>query len=137
MSLIEPNIIDTLKRYKTYLVIGGLAVLLVGAALFLYSCGDDYLFKSKVQKDKEAIANTAQEIANVSKEIANLQLQKEGLKANLNTATEQLHKDVFGHEEAKKESNQALANLQKAIETNSNVDRTVEDLNRALERLEQ
>jgi hypothetical protein len=44
---------------------------------------------------------------------------------------------LFGHEDAKKETNQALGNFQKAVNANANIDRTLEDLNKALERLDQ
>jgi hypothetical protein len=137
MSLENPTILERAIQHKKFLVFGGLGLLLVGTALFLYQCGGDYAFKSKVQKDKDAIANTAKEIANISNTIVNLELQKESLKTNVNAATEQLQKDLFGHEDAKKETNQALGNFQKAVNANANIDRTLEDLNKALERLDQ
>jgi chromosome segregation ATPase len=136
MSLENPTILERAIQHKKFLVYGGLGLLLVGIALFLYQCGDDYVFKSKVQKQKDEISNTAQEIANVSNQIANLEIKKEGLQVNVNTATEQLQKDLFGLDAAKKETNQALANFQNAVNKNANIDRTLEDLNRVLQELD-
>lgn len=136
MSLIEPTWLDFIRRHKTKFVIAGLAVLLIGVALFLYDCGEAAWFKSKVQKQKDAIANDAKEIANVTNQIANLELKREGLRTNVNTSTQELTNSLFGLEDAKKQTNQALANLDKAVNSNSNVDRTVDDLNKVLERLD-
>jgi chromosome segregation ATPase len=136
VSLIEPNIIDTLKRYKTVLVVGGLGLLLVGVALFLYDCGEGAWFRSKVEKQKEEIANTAKEIANVSNQITELERKKEGLRVNVNTATEELQRDIFGREEAKEEANKAIANFERSVNANANIDRSIEDMERVLEKLE-
>src|SRR5688572_20370941 len=76
MSLTDPNIIERLRPYKTLLVYGGLGLLLIGLALFFYSCGSDYFFKRDIEKKKDEIANTAKEIANISNQIANLEVQK-------------------------------------------------------------
>lgn len=137
MSLENPTLVEKALQHKKWLIYGGLGLLLILVALFLYQCGDEYLFKSKIQKQKDGIASELKEIGNISNQIANLQEKKAAAAANVNTATQELHKDLFGLDEAKKESNQALANLQKAVNANSNVDRTVEDLNKILEKLEQ
>lgn len=135
MSLVEPTIWEKVKPYKRWIIYGGLGLLLIGVGLFLYQCGDEYLFKSKVQKQKDEIADTVQEIKDKSNQISELEKEKAALAANVNTATQELQKDLFGLDEAKKETNQALANLAKAVNANSNVDRTLEDLNKALEKL--
>jgi biopolymer transport protein ExbB/TolQ len=137
MSLENPTWIERAIQHKRWLIYGGLGLLLVLVALFLYQCGDDYLFKSKVQKQKDEIANSVDEIRDISNQIANLQEQKAGKVAEINAATEQLEKDIFGREEVKAEVNQALANFQRAINSNSNVNRTAEDIEKILEKLEE
>lgn len=137
MSLENPTLLERAIQHKKWLIYGGLGLLLILAALFLYQCGDDYIFKSKVQKEKDAIANDLKEIANKSNQITELEKEKAALTANVNTATQELTNSLFGLEDAKKETNQALANLQKAVNSNSNVDRTVEELNKILEKLDE
>lgn len=134
MSLVEPTIWDKIP-HKRLLVYAGLGLLLLGVGLFLWQCGDDYLFKSKVQKQKDEIANELKEITNVSNQIIELEKKKEGLALNVNAATEELKKDLFGLEEAKKETDEALANFQRAVNANDNVNRTAQDLEDALKRL--
>lgn len=132
MSLIEPNFF---LRYKTWLIYGGLGILLIGVALFLYDCGENAWFKSKVQKQKDEIKAETNKIANISSQIIELEKEKAAATANVNAAAEQLQKDIFGREELKTEANQALANFQRAANSNLNVNRSAEDLEKILERL--
>jgi small-conductance mechanosensitive channel len=136
MSLTDPTFLDAIRPYKTWLIYGALAIVLIGIALGLYSCGDEYLFKSKLQKDKDAIKTETNQIANITSEIHELEKTKAAAQANVNAATAQLEKDIFGREELKKETNQALANFQKAVNANANIDRTAEDLKRVLDKLD-
>lgn len=138
MSLVEPfNFTKFWAAYKRPLMIVGLGILLLLVALFLYDCGGDYLFKSKLQKQKDEIITDTKEIVNISNQIHELEKAKEAKKVEVNAATEQLNKDLSGHQEAKTEANQALANFQKAVNSNTNVDRTLEDLERVLEKLKE
>lgn len=135
MSLENPTIFEKAMQHKKLLIYGALAILLIGLATGLYSCGSDYFFKSKVQKQKDEIANTAKEIGNISNQIANLEHKKIEATANINALAANLDRDLFGREEAKTEANEALANFHKSVNANLDVNRSAEDLERILEKL--
>jgi uncharacterized membrane protein YhiD involved in acid resistance len=135
MSLIDPNVWDKILPYKRWIIYGALGIVLIGLVLFLYDCGSEYIAKSKITKQKEAINAEVDKIANSQQQIIELEKEKSAAQANVNAATEELQKNIFGLDQAKQETNQALANLQRATNSNSNVDRSAEDLKRILERL--
>lgn len=138
MSLLEPNWYDKLKAWPYFklaaLVAGLIAV--IGFGLFVVDRCDSYSANRKDKAAKDKIANTAKEIANISNVISNLEVQKAEKAGELNRDMEQLQKDIFGRDEAKAETNAALANFQKAVNANSNVNRSAEDLERILRELE-
>lgn len=128
--------LEFIRQHKTAAAVAICVVILIGLGLFLYSAGSDYLFKRQIDKKKEAIAEQVNEIANISNQIANLELKKSGTVANINNDTEELARAVFGLEEAKKATNAALANFNAAVNSNSNIDRTAEDLLRQVQKLD-
>lgn len=119
-------------------LVGIIIACLVGLLLlwFLFTKGEEYLWSSGVTKTKEAINANVAEIGNITNQIANLELKREGLKEGVNRDMQDLQKEIFGREEIKTEANQALANYHKAVNANSNVDRTAEDLEDVLRRLD-
>lgn len=124
--------------HKTKLIIGVLAAVLVFAAiLWALDAFDSWSFNRSHTKAKEQVANTAKEIANIQTEITNLETKKAEKTGELKRDMEQLQDDIFGREELKAEANQAIANFQRAVNSNSNVDRSAEDLKKVLERLNQ
>lgn len=112
-------------------------VLLVGVIFWISDSYGTWSFGRGQNKAKEQIANTAKEIANIQTEIANLENRKSEKQGELKRDTEALSNSLFGLEEAKKETNAAIANFQKAVNNNSNVNRSLEDLDKVLEKLEQ
>ena len=135
MSLESPTLFEKALQHKRWIIYGVLGLVLLGLVLFLYQCGSDYVFKSKVQKQKDEIVDQTKEIANISNQIVELEKTKAGKLAEVNAATEQLNKDLFGREEVKAEANQALANFHKSVNANLDVNRSAEDLERILEKL--
>lgn len=138
MSLTDPTIIDRLKAWPYWKVTAvgvGLLILIGFVAFTVDRCG-----KSRDQKDtdekKAAINANVAEIGNITNQITNLEVRREGLKEGVNRDMQDLQKDIYGREEAKREANQALANFQRAIDSNSNVNRSAEDLERVLRNLD-
>lgn len=136
MTLENPNILERLRpHWKIIATIVGLIVVL-GVVLFTIDrCSTNRDIK-RTEEKKEAIKDATNQIANVSNQITQLEIEREGLRANVNRDMQQLQKDVFGREEAKREANQALANFMNAVNANTNVDRTAEDLERILRELD-
>lgn len=135
MSLTEPNIIEKLKPYKLTIIGIGLLALL-GIIAGIIGWADGWWFKRGVAKDKQEIVDTAKELANVNAQIGNLLIKQGELKGKIERDTEQLQENIFGLDEAKKETNQAIANLNRALNSNSNVNRSAEDLEEVLRRLD-
>jgi hypothetical protein len=139
MSLESPNFIERLGDWPYWKItaIGvGLLVLIGFVAFAVDRCGT-WSDNRSDRKTKEQIANTAKEIANISNTISNLELQKAEKQGELRRDMEQLQTDLKDREDAKAETNAALANFQKAVSSNSNVNRTAEDLEEVLRRLGQ
>jgi len=88
------------------------------------------------QKAKDKIANTVANIANINAQVANLQLQDAEQRGELKKDVETLQTQTFGREDAKKETNAALANFNKALASNSNVNATQDDIQKALDKLD-
>lgn len=117
------------------IAIVGLAVL--GAVLFgIDRCGT-WKANRDIAKDKQKIANTVAEIGNISNQIGNLEQQKAEKQGELNRDVETMANNIYGREDAKTETNRALANFNAALKANANVNATAEDIQRALEKLDQ
>lgn len=125
------------QLFFDYWWIAGLAIVLIGAALYMTDCGSTWSFNRGVKKDKEAIANKVDEIKTIESQISELEQQKAEKTGELERDVEEYQRNVFGRDEAKAETNRALANFNAAVNSNSNVDRTAEDLKRILEKLDQ
>lgn len=139
MSLENPNIIEKIRAWpylRIALTIAGLIVL-IGLVLFVIDRCDAYRTKKGTDATTKEIVNIAVERANVNAQIGNLKLKEAELGGKLEGLQEQLTDEVFGLEEVKKETNAAIANYNKALNTNSNVNRSIEDLENVLRRLEQ
>lgn len=131
------SIKDWALLHKVKLIAIALAAVLVFAAiLWALDAFDSWSFNRSHTKAKEQVANTAKEIANIQTEITNLETKKAEKVGELKRDTEALTNSLFGLDEAKKETNAALANLQKAVNANTNVDRSVQDLEKVLEKLQ-
>ena len=138
MSLENPTILERISAWPYAKVTAagvGLLILIGLVAFGIDRCGKWNESRAD-RKTKEQIANTAKEIANISNTISNLELQKAEKQGELNRDMEQLHSDLADREDAKAETNAALANFQKAVNSNSNVNRTAEDLEEILRRLD-
>lgn len=139
MSLESPTLFERVTawpHFKLVVLIAGL-IAVIGFGLFVVDRCDSYSAKRKDQAAKDKIANTAKEIANISNVISNLEVQKAEKRGELNRDMEQLQDNLFGLEEKKAETNAALANFQRAVNSNSNVNRSAEDLEEVLRRLDQ
>ena len=143
MSLESPTKIERLvawigkasprRRMLVYTVLG---LVLIVAVLFGVQKCSDWRFDRGVRKDKQKIANTLGEIANIKSEQANLALQEAEKRGELKKDMEDLANKTFGRDEAKQAANAALANFNAALASNSNVDRTSDDILKKLEELE-
>lgn len=137
MKLDWSAIWESVVKNKIVFIVIGLVIVLGITALWMTDCGSNWAF-NRGQSKLAANANAAiEQAANVKKDEANLQLTKAGVNANLNNAIEDMQQNVYGREEAKKEVNAALANYNKALASNTNVDVTAEQLKAAVERLNQ
>jgi hypothetical protein len=138
MSLENPTFLEkatAIAFSKTGLLILGLIIVLVGSALYITDCGSNYFFNRGINILQANVNAALQDAANIKQQEANLEQKKIEANANVNAAVTEYQKQVFGHEDAKKETNQALANYNRALATNTNVDATKEDVLKALEKL--
>lgn len=111
------------------------AVVGLGLLAYLLTSVDSCRFQSKQDKLKANVNTAIKEIGNINSQIANLNEKKAEVKEGIKRDTEDLVNSIEGHEAAKKEANQALANYQAAVNSNSNVDRSAEDILKKLEEL--
>lgn len=111
------------------------AIVGLGVLLYLLTSVDSCRFQSKQDKLKANVNTAIQEIGNINTQIANLNERKAEVKEGIKRDTEDLVKSIDGHEEAKKATNAALANYANAVNSNSNVDRSAEDILKKLEEL--
>jgi hypothetical protein len=119
---------------KVLLIIGGLALLLI-LGWYLLTVGETWYGNRQIDKLKANVNAALQDAANLKKEEANLEVRKVEANANVNAAVSDLQQQTFGHEQDKAETNKALANFNKAMVTNGDINRTAEDLKRQAERL--
>ena len=141
MSLDNPNKLEKAiawwkafqyKRYVLYALIGLLAL---GAILWASNWASNWVDRRSIEKDKQKIANTVVEINDIKAQQANLALQEAEKRGELKRDQEELEKNIFGQEDAKKEVNAALTNYNKAVNANVNTNATAEDLQKALDKL--
>ncbi len=111
------------------------ALFVIGIALWGFSALSDWNYSRGLDKKKEAVNQTVKEISNIDAEIDRLNVNKAEKTGELKRDTEALMKEIYGREELKKETNQAVANYVNAIQNNSNIDRSAEDILRKLEEL--
>ena len=118
-------------------ILGYLALVLIVFGVFLYATDrvGNWWNERGIDKDKAKIANTIGNIANINAQISNLEIQKAEQQGELKKDTETLTNSVYGREEAKKEVNAALANFNRALNTNTGVDATAEQIQEALDKL--
>ncbi len=136
MSLTEPNIIDKIRPHWKLIGIALGLLFVLGLVLWLFATYDSWSFNRGQRKTKDKIVNTAQEIANIQTQIGELEKAKAEKHGELQRDMEQLQRDIYGREEAKQTTNAALANFNRAVASNSNVNRTAEDLERILRELD-
>lgn len=141
MTLDNPTtlekVIAFITNYKRFIVIAGLFLVLVGSALYLEKCGKQWEANRSIKKTQQVIANNVDTIKNANGEIANLESKKIEATANVNAAVKDLQEATYGLDNAKAETNQALANLNQAVNANANIDATAQDVLKALEKLNQ
>lgn len=135
MSLESPTFLEKLIANKPMMIgIACLAALLVLAWIFA-SVGD-WTFNRGVNKQQAEVNAKVEKIANLQANIAELEREKAKTQGELNRDMEELQRNIYGLDDAKAESNRALANFNTAVNSNSNVNVTAEDLKRVVERLE-
>lgn len=116
-----------------WVIVAAIAGLLLLA--YLFASVDSCRFQSRQDKLKADVNSAVKEIGNINSQIANLNERKAEVKEGIKRDTEELVQSIEGHEEAKKATNAALANYNAAVNANSNVDRSAQDILDALEKL--
>jgi len=135
MSLESPTFLEKLIANKPMMIgIACLASLLVLA--WIFAGISDWRFERGIEKKKREVNAKVEHIANIQTQITELEKEKATTQGELNRDMEDLQRNVYGLEEAKAETNAALANFNRAVNSNSNVNATAEDLKRVLEKLE-
>lgn len=135
MSLESPTFLEKLIANKPMMIgIACLAALLVLA--WIFAGISDWRFERGVGKKKREVNAKVEQIANIQTQITELEKEKATTQGELNRDMEELQKNVYGLEDAKEESNRALANFNRAVNSNSNVNATAEDLKRVVEKLD-
>lgn len=139
MSLESPTIIEKglaiVKAYRIWFIISGLFILLV-LVWGLFQWGSDVSRDRKTEKLKANADLAINEVTNLKAQAANIEDKRIEANANVNAAVADYQRETFGREQDKAETNAALANFQKALNANANVDRTAEDLQRKLQELD-
>jgi len=137
MSLVNPGIVDTLKANKGKIAIVAGVLVLIGLSLWGYQGVQNWRFNSKQEKLQGNINAALQDAANVKQQAANLDVKRVEAQANVNAAVKEYQNAVFGLDDAKRETNQALANYQKAVNANGNINATADDVLKAIDKLNQ
>jgi len=140
MSLENPTFIESiiakLKASKWHILIWGIvAVVAIGAALFIWQAIDSYIYNRGVKKDKAAIANKINEIANVTANINAMQANRAEKVGELRELTNVYVDASNADAQAKAEANRALSNLAVVVNSNSNVNASSDDLQKKLDKL--
>jgi hypothetical protein len=126
----------SIKDNKKVILIAALVLGLVLLFFFLSDRVGDAWFGRSVDKQKAAIANKIDRKVEVQKEIEALQSEKDQLSGEIKADTEQLVEDLQVREDLKKETNQALANLDKVAHSNTDIDRSAQEVKDLLDKLE-
>lgn len=124
---------------RTWKIIGAAiaGVIILGAVLFgIDRCGT-YRANKDTAKAKQKIANTVAEINDIGKTISNLEQKKAEKQGELNRDVETLQNNIYGLDDAKAETNAAIANFQKAVNANTNTNATAQQIEDALKKLDQ
>lgn len=139
MSLDSPTtferLIATVTAYKLWFIGAGLLLVLVGTALWMSDCGSNYFFNRGVTKDKQAIANKTTQIADETKTIDQMKANRDEHIGELKVLANNLVNANIADNRAKEEVQQAVANLAAVVNSNSNVNARVEDVNKKLDQL--
>lgn len=143
MSLTDPNIFDKAKaRVLSFPVsvrligsfIFGLVV--IGGVLFGIDKRSNWRTTRETNKIKANIANGITKIANIQTQISNLEVQKAETQGELKRDVETYANQTYGREDDKIRTNQALANYNQALKTNTNIDATRQQIEDALKKLD-
>jgi hypothetical protein len=124
-----------ITAHRTYFIIGGLTLLLIIVAMWMTDCGSGYLFNRGVKQLQANVNKAVDDAAVIKKQAEEIEKRKIEANANVNAAMSEYQRNTFGREQDKAVTNQALANFNKAMATNGDIDRTAEDLKRQAERL--
>ena len=119
MSLVEPNIWDKIKPYKRWIIYAVLGIVLIGLVLYLWQFGSDYVFRSRVEKQK---ANVNAALVEANKVAANIAAEKEAanrIAQNVNIATQEYLDAVNVTDATRANVNAALERMQKAANSNT------------------
>ena len=133
MSLESPTIFEKALTYKWAILI--VAVVLIGASLFVWKMVSDWSFNRGVKKDKAAIANQLKEISNTEDQIANLQIKRAEQVVNVNRDTQEFLEASNASTAARTATNGTLANLANAVNANRSADVSAKDLEDKLKEL--
>lgn len=128
---------ESAKANKGKILIVALAIALGIFALFLTDKCGTYHTQRSIDKKTAEIANNMKEISNIDKQISELEGNKAAKKEQIEKDTLELTNTLLMREEDKVATNQALANYNAALRSNSNVNATAEDLERQLRRLQE
>lgn len=120
---------------RIVLIIVGLVALFLAVSFTIDRCSK-WRANRDIQKKKDAIVTKIEEIKNINANIQADKVAAAAKAAEVNADIEQLHKDIYGLDDAKTVSNAAVANFQKAVQTNTNVNVTADDLENKLKELE-
>src|SRR6185369_7464274 len=120
----------SLHKKLTAIVVGLISLLIFG--WWLTTTLEDWYGQRQINKDKQAIVNKTQEIVNVQTNINAMQANRDEKIGELKVLTNSYVNASNVDARAQAEANQALANLAKAVNSNSNVNASVDDLNKKL-----
>lgn len=121
------------KSRITWIVAAAVVGLLLLA--WLLTSVESCRFQSKQDKLKNEVNAKLQTVEQIKAQEANLKEQKAAVIEGIKRDTAELSNSIYGLEQAKEETNKAIANYEKAVNSNSNVDRSAEDILRKLEEL--
>ena len=124
----------SLHKKLTAIVAGLIALLIFG--WWLITTLEAWYGQRQINKDKQAIVNKTQEIVNVQTNINAMQANRDEKIGELKVLTNSYVNASNVDARAQAEANQALANLAKAVNSNSNVNASVDDLNKKLDNLD-
>ena len=126
---------DRFTKYRILIVIVALVGVL-GGLLWFFGYVDKWWFDRGVRKDKEAIKEQLSNIAVKEEQIANLRVEVAEEKVKAAEAVKDLAAASNATDQAKNETNKALANLNAARNSNQ-TNTSVEDLQKLLDKLDQ